>query len=77
MIADPVARLFWDMNPSALDPVQHQRVIIPRVLNYGTLSDWQWLERRYGREVLRTEATAVGRNAIRERSRRLAALLFA
>jgi hypothetical protein len=77
MIADPVARLFWEMNPEKLDPARDRDVIIPRVLNYGSLADWRWLEQRYGREVVRAEILARDRNNIRERSRRLAALLFA
>ncbi len=41
MISNPIARLFWDMNPDALDPTRDRRVIIPRVLNYGTLADFK------------------------------------
>lgn len=77
MIASQVARLFWDMDPSGLDPVRDQRVIIPRILNYGTLADWEWLERRYGREALRAEIAGGTRSSIRERPLRLARLLFA
>lgn len=77
MIDDPVARLFWEMDPEQLDLARHQRVIIRRVLNYGTLADWRWLEQHYGREVVRSEALGRGRTGLRERSGRLAALLFA
>jgi hypothetical protein len=77
MIADPVARLFWEMNPEKLDPARDRDVIIPRVLNYGSLADWRWLEQRYGREVVRAALLARDHNSIRERSRRLAGLLFA
>jgi hypothetical protein len=77
MIADPVARLFWEMNPEKLDPARDRDVIIPRVLNYGSLADWRWLEQQYGREAVRAKILALDRSGIRERSRRLAALLFA
>ena len=77
MIADPVARLFWEMNPGQLAPARDRDVIIPRVLHYGSLADWQWLERQYGREAVRAKILARDRSGIRERSRRLAALLFA
>lgn len=77
MLPNSIARLFWDMDPEKLEPLRYRRVIIPRVLNYGTLADWRWLEQRYGREAVRTEAAAIGRNSVRETSRRLAALLFA
>lgn len=76
MIADPVARLFWEMDPDQLDLARHRRVIIPRVLNYGTLADWRWLEKQYGRDVVRATAVASGRGSVSERSRRLATLLF-
>jgi hypothetical protein len=65
------------MDPDELEPLRYRRVIIPRVLNYGTLADWRWLEQRYGREAVRAEAASIGRNSVREPSRRLAALLFA
>ena len=77
MISEQVKRLFWDMNQDALDPEKHARTIIARVLNYGTLRDWQWLEHQYGREALRAAAESEARSGIRERSRRLASLLFA
>ena len=76
MIGSPIARLFWDMDVGAIDPAQHRRLIIARVLNYGTLRDWRWLAEQYGKEVVRAEADAPGRNSVRERSRQLAALLF-
>jgi hypothetical protein len=77
MIADPVARLFWEMSPEKLDPARDRDVIIPRVLNYGSLADWRWLEQQYGREAVRAQILARDRSSIRKRSRRLAALLFA
>jgi len=77
MISDPISRLFWDMNRGALDPEKHARTIIARVLNYGTLRDWQWLERQYGRETVRAAAELDARSGIRDRSRRLASLLYA
>ena len=76
MIADPVRRLFWDMDADALDVAKHRRAIISRVLNYGTLADWQWIENQYGRNAIRAEVTGTIRSGIRERSRRLAELLF-
>lgn len=77
MIDHPVARLFWEMDPDQLDLARHRRAIIRRVLNYGTLADWRWLEQNYGRAGVRAEAVGRGRNGVRERSGRLAALLFA
>ena len=76
MIAEPIARLFWDMNPDHLEPARDKHVIVSRVLNYGTLADWEWLERQYGKDVLRAELAGGPRTSIRERSRRLADILF-
>jgi hypothetical protein len=77
MMTDPVARLFWDADTGALDLERHRRAIIARVLNYGTLRDWQWLTEQYGEEAVRAEALAPGRTSIRRRTRRLVSLLFA
>ena len=77
MIGYHVSRLFWDMDRDAFDPEKHARTIIVRVLNYGTLRDWRWLERQYGRDAIHAAVEAGGRSGIRERSRRLASLLVA
>lgn len=39
--------LFWDADPAAIDMERHIKYIIGRVLEFGTLSDWRLLCRRY------------------------------
>lgn len=42
------ANLFWDADPSDLDPTQHKPYVMRRVLEYGTLADWHCLRDSYG-----------------------------
>lgn len=74
-------RLFWDMDPTQLDVTTHASSIIERILNDGTLSDWRWLVATYGSQVLKERLSSsprfASRTGIRERSSRLASLLFA
>ncbi len=42
--ADNFSRgLFWDIDPASLDTQQHIRYIVGRVLEAGTLADWNLL----------------------------------
>lgn len=78
-ISPQTKRLFWDMDSQKLDVHAHARTIIERVLNDGTLADWQWLVSTYGSakigEVL-AEKHSFGRDNIRSQSRRLASLIL-
>jgi len=76
MIPPELARLFWDTNFSSLGLEQNDRTVISRVLNYGTLGDWRWLAKTYGRERVQAILTAKGRASLREPARRLAEVLF-
>ena len=40
--------LFWDVNPEKLDVEKHAPLIIGRVVERGTLSDWHTVRRHYG-----------------------------
>ncbi|MBI3259347.1 MAG: hypothetical protein HYZ54_07750 [Ignavibacteriae bacterium] len=40
--------LFWDCNLETLDVEKHKRQIIVRVLERGTLEDWQTIKELYG-----------------------------
>ncbi|MCU0358316.1 MAG: hypothetical protein MUE95_12120 [Cyclobacteriaceae bacterium] len=46
------AHLFWDVDRNSLILDQHQKFIIQRVLEYGTLEDWKALLKIYGRDVI-------------------------
>ncbi len=75
-----IGRLFWDTDPKKLDIGEHQRVIIERVLNLGTLADWHWLVSVYGAEVVREAAFAKSHlraNGVRAESARLVEMLVA
>jgi hypothetical protein len=47
--------LFWDTDPSLLDPVIHRRYIIGRVASLGNLQQWNQLLSEYGTEIVREE----------------------
>ncbi len=72
-------RLFWDMDSQKLDVHVHAGTIIERVLNDGTLEDWQWLVSTYGSEKIRevlAKKHSFGRDNIRPQSRHLASLIL-
>ena len=78
-ISPQTKRLFWDMDLRELDVYTHAKTIIERVLNDGTLTDWQWLVSTYGSKKIEdalAEKHSFGRDNIRPQSRRLAALLL-
>lgn len=75
MISPAAAQYFWDIDPRTVDEKKHERFIISRLLNYGRLSDWQWLLRTYGRERI-IAALRETRSGLREPVRRLALLMF-
>jgi hypothetical protein len=51
-LKDLSPHLFWDVDRNAVLPEVHQKFIIQRVLEYGTLNDWQTVLRFYGRETI-------------------------
>ena len=44
--------LFWDTDPTALDPEKNKSYIIPRVMDYGTLDDVRSLYSYYGLDCI-------------------------
>jgi len=78
-ISPSTKRLFWDMDSQKLDTTVHAKTIIERVLNDGTLADWQWLVATYGSGKIAdmlAEKGSFGRDNIRPQSRRLASLIL-
>lgn len=74
-----IRKLLWDADVRALDLVTHQRLIVERVLNYGTLADWRWIVARYGVGAIRallSERAGASRSAIRDEARHLASLIL-
>lgn len=62
---EPIAKnifsnnLFWDIDPLQLDMDRNKRFIIQRVLEYGLLSDWHFIKKYYGLELIATEMKKV------------------
>lgn len=60
--------LFWDVDPSAINPEAHQQFIIPRVMDRGTLNDvktvWDYFGEETVKQVLLNTAS-LGKKTIR------------
>ncbi|MCU0858351.1 MAG: hypothetical protein MUC65_08115 [Pontiellaceae bacterium] len=48
------AFLFWDVDPSGIDPECHRQFIIPRVMERGTLADVKAVWNYYGEAAVKT-----------------------
>ena len=68
--------LLWSYDFSRVDSEQNKQVIIVNTINYGDLRHWQWIARRYGREVIAKTVAELPAGALRPRARKLSALLF-
>lgn len=51
--------LFWDVDPSKLDPQRNMNQIIGRVLDYGLISDWNYILQYFGIELIAKVATSL------------------
>lgn len=75
-----IRRLFWDMDSEQLNVRTHEKSIIERVLNDGTLDDWRWLIAAYGSQAIKNATHPSSRfplrNGVREQSSRLASLII-
>ncbi|MCF6223960.1 MAG: hypothetical protein L3J34_09545 [Flavobacteriaceae bacterium] len=40
--------LFWDIDPDTLDIKKHSKFIIRRVLQYGSIEDWEKIKNIFG-----------------------------
>lgn len=52
--------LFWDIEISNSDALTSKRLIIERVLNFGTIEEWQYLLHFYGIELIKSEIVEAG-----------------
>ncbi len=68
--------LFWSNNFSTLDPEKDRKTIVIQTINYGSLEDWKWLIEKYGRREVRSILIKIPVTEIRERAKRLAAIIF-
>lgn len=59
--------LFWDVDPSTIDPEKHARYIIERILQFGDQREISWMFSYYPRDtvanVLRLERSQVDRKS--------------
>lgn len=51
--------LFWDVDASRLDAERNKKLVIRRVLAYGTLSDWELIHDRYGIDAIAKIAQSI------------------
>lgn len=61
------AFLFWDVDPSEINPVTHRQFIIPRVMDRGTLADVKAVWDYYGEEKIKQtllNAATLGRKTV-------------
>ncbi len=49
-------KIFWDTNMAELDWSKHSNAIIVRVLERGSMSDWNEIKRFYGHEKIKEAA---------------------
>ena len=56
--------LLWSYDFDRVDPLRHKKTIVVQTLNYGTLDQWRWLIRSYGREGVREVLTQVAASEI-------------
>ena len=51
--------LFWDIDPDILIINKHAKFIIRRVLQYGSIEDWNELKKLYGLELIVKKAQTI------------------
>jgi hypothetical protein len=52
-LPDFMRRLFWDVDPDAVDVVRERSFVLDRVLEYGGIEAVDWAEDTYGTDGLR------------------------
>ena len=45
--------LFWDVDKTNVDVMQHKSFLVERVMSHGLLADWLLLKKTYTKETLR------------------------
>lgn len=75
-LPDTFRPLLWSHDFRRIDPMRHKKTIVVQTLNYGTLDQWRWLIKSYGREGVREVLAQVTASEIKPRALGLAALVF-
>ena len=52
LIDELSAHLFWDVDKNKLHITENKKFIIQRVLEYGLMNDWRWIQKNYGLEEI-------------------------
>jgi hypothetical protein len=68
--------LLWSYDFDRVDPLRHKKTIVVQAINYGTLAQWRWLIRSYGRDGVREILTHISASELKPRAQRLASLVF-
>ncbi|KKR91683.1 MAG: hypothetical protein UU81_C0034G0003 [Microgenomates group bacterium GW2011_GWC1_41_8] len=45
--------LFWDTDPTKIDPKKHAKYIIERIMDFGNIEEVRWCIKRYGKETIK------------------------
>ncbi len=70
-----IRKLFWAVKKNTIFDARYKKEIIVKTLNYGKISDIQWLRKEFGKtEILKV--VNMPRNGLREESIKLAKLMF-
>jgi hypothetical protein len=68
--------LLWSYDFDRVDPLRHKKTIVVQAINYGTLAQWRWLIRSYGRDGVREVLANISASELRPRAQRLASLVL-
>ena len=69
--------ILWSYDFEQIDPSgESKKTIIVNAVNYGDLDHWRWLERSYGRRIVRQVINSARDGEIRPPAKKLAELLF-
>ncbi len=68
-LPEEVRRLFWDVDPCALDAKAHRNFVLDRVLEYGGMDAVRWAEKTYGLAGIREYFVARGHRVLSRKTR--------
>ena len=74
-ILPSIRKLFWEVKADTVFDARYKKEIIVKTLNYGKISDIQWLKREFGKSDI-LKVVNMPRNGLRDESVRLAKLMF-
>lgn len=68
--------LLWSYNFYQIDPEKNKRTIIVSTIDYGDLTHWKWIIKKYGKENVARILSNVPASELRPGARKLASLIF-